>query len=188
MSLSLDTFLPYRLNRLAEATSDQIRPIYRDLYGLNRPEWRTLIVLHHLRSATATQICQHSNQHKTKVSRAVHALEQRRWLRREITPNDRRSEILSLTEAGRAPSKAWSSQAAPARPPSWTACTPRIAPRWIAGLRHWNARWGWSGRPDGSAVALDQPVAEGIDLGPVAHLFARHQEIRLADRQAIGEG
>lgn len=101
MSLSLDTFLPYRLNRLAEATSDQIRPIYRDLYGLNRPEWRTLIVLHHLRSATATQICQHSNQHKTKVSRAVHALEQRRWLRREITPNDRRSEILSLTEAGR---------------------------------------------------------------------------------------
>lgn len=86
MTLILDAFLPYRLNRLAEAASDEVRPIYRDRYGMNRPEWRTLIVLAHLGRATATEICIHSNQHKTKVSRAVRALEDRRWLKREAAP------------------------------------------------------------------------------------------------------
>lgn len=102
MTLILDAFLPYRLNRLAEAASDEVRPIYRDRYGMNRPEWRTLIVLAHLGRATATEICIHSNQHKTKVSRAVRALEDRRWLKREAAPGDRRSEVLALTPAGKA--------------------------------------------------------------------------------------
>ena len=39
--------------------------------------------------------------HKTKVSRAVRALEERRWLARRADPNDRRVEQLELTRAGR---------------------------------------------------------------------------------------
>ena len=38
--------------------------------------------------------------HKTKVSRAVQALEERRWLRRRASEEDRREEILTLTAQG----------------------------------------------------------------------------------------
>uniref|UniRef100_UPI0013B45002 MarR family winged helix-turn-helix transcriptional regulator n=1 Tax=Microvirga aerophila TaxID=670291 RepID=UPI0013B45002 len=39
--------------------------------------------------------------HKTKVSRAVRALEERRWLKRRESSEDRREEILTLTALGR---------------------------------------------------------------------------------------
>jgi DNA-binding MarR family transcriptional regulator len=100
MAFTLETFLPYRLVRLAEAVSAEIRPIYRETYNLNRPEWRVLVTLAEVGPTTATAIGAHSWQHKTKVSRAVHALEVRRWLVREADPKDRRSEILALTEDG----------------------------------------------------------------------------------------
>lgn len=96
----LQGFLPYRLNRLSEAASLEVRVIYRDLLGITRPEWRVLAALADLGHATATQIGAHSAQHKTKVSRAVFALEARRWLSRSADPNDRRSESLTLTETG----------------------------------------------------------------------------------------
>jgi DNA-binding MarR family transcriptional regulator len=51
---------------------------------------------------TATAIGAHSAMHKTKVSRAVTALEKRKWLSRETDPADRRAERLTLTKAGRA--------------------------------------------------------------------------------------
>lgn len=101
MSLILDEFLPYRLNRLSEAVSDHIRPVYKDAFGLNRPEWRVLVALAEIGPTTATQVGAHSAQHKTKVSRAVRALELRRWVTRRTDPQDRRSEVVSLTHAGR---------------------------------------------------------------------------------------
>jgi DNA-binding MarR family transcriptional regulator len=39
--------------------------------------------------------------HKTKVSRAVRALEERRWLKRRESETDRREEVLSLSASGR---------------------------------------------------------------------------------------
>jgi DNA-binding MarR family transcriptional regulator len=39
--------------------------------------------------------------HKTKVSQAVRALEERQWLKRRESYEDRRDEILSLTALGR---------------------------------------------------------------------------------------
>ncbi|MBF9032969.1 MarR family transcriptional regulator [Rhodobacterales bacterium HKCCE2091] len=100
MDPTLETFLPYRLNRLSEAVSLRVRPIYAKRFGLTRPEWRVLAALADLGQATATIVGAHSTQHKTKVSRAVFALEERRWLVRTQDPRDRRSDILSLTEAG----------------------------------------------------------------------------------------
>lgn len=100
MGLTLGEFLPYRLHNLTEAMSQEIRPIYHDRFGLNRPEWRVLVALADLGTATAKDIGAHSAQHKTKISRAVRALEQRRWLTRTPVPNDRRSEMLQLTASG----------------------------------------------------------------------------------------
>jgi len=49
---------------------------------------------------SAKEIGRHSAMHKTKVSRAVRALEERRWLKRRESAEDRREEILTLTAAG----------------------------------------------------------------------------------------
>ncbi|MEM9318394.1 MAG: MarR family winged helix-turn-helix transcriptional regulator [Pseudomonadota bacterium] len=100
MTAFLQNFLPYRLNRLSEAMSLQVRPIYKELLGLTRPEWRVLAAIADLGPCSATEVCDHSAQHKTKVSRAVYALSERRWVARAPDTRDRRSEVLTLTEAG----------------------------------------------------------------------------------------
>lgn len=99
--LILEDFLPYRLNKAAEAISQRFASLYRAQYGLTRPEWRTLATLGQFGVLTATAIGAHSSMHKTKVSRAVFALEQRYWLRRKRDEADRRIENLELTPAGR---------------------------------------------------------------------------------------
>jgi DNA-binding MarR family transcriptional regulator len=98
--LALESFLPYRLNRLADAVSREFSRIYRDRYGLTRPEWRLLATLGQYGTMTATAVGAHSAMHKTKVSRAVAALEKRRWLTRSADEGDRRVEHLALTKAG----------------------------------------------------------------------------------------
>lgn len=98
--LALETFLPYRLNRLAEDVSHSFSTIYRDRFGITRPEWRLLATLGQYGTMTATAVGQHSAMHKTKVSRAVAALEQRRWLTRTRDEADRRIEDLRLTVVG----------------------------------------------------------------------------------------
>jgi DNA-binding MarR family transcriptional regulator len=99
-SLSLEDFLPYRLNRLADAVSREFARIYRGRYGMTRPEWRLLATLGQFGRMTAKSVGEHSAMHKTKVSRAVRALEDRRWLTRTTASEDRRTEHLELTRAG----------------------------------------------------------------------------------------
>jgi DNA-binding MarR family transcriptional regulator len=98
--LALEAFLPYRLNRLAEDVSRNFSKIYNDRFGLTRPEWRLLATLGQYGTMTATAVGQHSAMHKTKVSRAVAALQQRHWLTRASDDADRRIEHLRLTNAG----------------------------------------------------------------------------------------
>ena len=100
MTLELETFLPYRLNRLADVVSRDFAKIYRDRHGLTRPEWRLLAALGQYGTMTATGVGRHSAMHKTKVSRAVSALERRLWLKRSPSADDRRVEHLTLTKSG----------------------------------------------------------------------------------------
>ncbi|WP_395446446.1 MarR family winged helix-turn-helix transcriptional regulator (plasmid) [Aminobacter sp. UC22_36] len=96
----LESFLPYRLNRAAELISLSFSKEYKQRFQMTRPEWRALAALGSVGRMTATDIGVHSNMHKTKVSRAVHALEERRWLRRQENETDRRVEHLELTAQG----------------------------------------------------------------------------------------
>jgi len=100
--LELERFLPYRLNRLAEAVSRDFARTYRERLGLTRPEWRLLATLGQFGTMTATEVGAHSAMHKTKVSRAVAALEKRGWLARATDTDDRRIERLTLTSRGAA--------------------------------------------------------------------------------------
>ncbi|MER9891825.1 MarR family transcriptional regulator [Mesorhizobium sp. M0119] len=98
--LELETFLPYRLYRLADAVSREFAGVYKDRHGLTRPEWRTLAGLGQHGTMTATALGEQSAMHKTKVSRAVAELERRRWVTRTADDKDRRVEHLTLTSAG----------------------------------------------------------------------------------------
>ena len=101
-SFDLSRFLPYMLDRAAEASSREFEARYRARYGMRRTEWRVLFHLGLYGPLTAVAICRRAGIHKTKVSRAVAALEAKRFLLREVDASDRRSEILSLSRRGRA--------------------------------------------------------------------------------------
>jgi DNA-binding MarR family transcriptional regulator len=99
-TLELESFLPYRLYRLADAVSREFSAIYKERHGLTRPEWRTLAGLGQRGTMTATELGEQSAMHKTKISRAVVELERCRWLARRPDDADRRVEHLILTKAG----------------------------------------------------------------------------------------
>lgn len=98
--LALERFLPYRLNRISAEVSLKFRAVYGPNHDLTVPEWRVLATLAEFGTMTAKAIGAHSSMHKTKVSRAVRALEERRWLSRRGSEQDRREESLSLTGPG----------------------------------------------------------------------------------------
>ncbi|WP_341862895.1 MarR family transcriptional regulator [Gymnodinialimonas sp. 57CJ19] len=95
-------FLPYLLNQAAEASSREFQAYYRSRYGMLRAEWRVLFHLGCYGELSAKQICEKASIHKTKVSRAVAALAEKRFLTRRPSDADRRIEVLSLTPAGNA--------------------------------------------------------------------------------------
>ncbi len=97
----LGRFLPYLLNQAAEATSRSFQEAYRGDFGMSRTQWRVMANLGKFGAMTAAEICRISHIEKTKVSRAVAALEAAGHLRREADPADRRAAHLSLPEAGR---------------------------------------------------------------------------------------
>ena len=96
----LEKFLPYLLNQAAESSSLAFQQVYKDRYGMLRTEWRVLFHLGLYGRMTASDIGARAKTHKTKVSRAVQRLVQRRFACREPDGNDRRVEHLSLTPMG----------------------------------------------------------------------------------------
>jgi DNA-binding MarR family transcriptional regulator len=99
-AFDLEEFLPYLLNQAAEATSHGFQSRYRDRHGFTRTQWRVLANLGKFGAMTARDICAISHIEKTKVSRAVAALEQAAILSRTPSETDRRAEVLSLTPRG----------------------------------------------------------------------------------------
>ncbi len=96
----LTEFTPYLLNAAAEAQSLRFSRVYRDRYGMLRTEWRVLFHLGRYGEMSAREISIRARIHKTKVSRAVHALEAKRFLERRPSDADRRVEILALRPPG----------------------------------------------------------------------------------------
>jgi len=100
--LKLESFLPYQLNNLAETVSRSFSKIYAGKYGIGIPEWRVIATLGEYRSMTARDISQSTAMHKTKVSRAVAALEKRGLILRGRNPADQREQTLKLSAQGSA--------------------------------------------------------------------------------------
>jgi DNA-binding MarR family transcriptional regulator len=99
--LELQDFLPHRLNVLSSLVSQALTRVY-SRYGIGIPEWRVLVSLGQFGVMTGKAIGTRTHMHKTKVSRAVAQLEQRKYLARRANRDDLREAFLSLTPAGRA--------------------------------------------------------------------------------------
>ncbi|GAB5435327.1 MarR family winged helix-turn-helix transcriptional regulator [Falsiruegeria mediterranea] len=96
----LRNFMPFLLNLAAEQSSLGFQRTYKNRYGMLRTEWRVLFHLGNYGEMTAKEIGARAVMHKTKISRAVAKLSQRRYLTRTRDERDRRSERLALTPAG----------------------------------------------------------------------------------------
>lgn len=100
IDFDIQNFMPYLLNQAAEISSIEFQAYYKQRYGMLRTEWRVLFHLGRYGEITAKEICERARLHKTKVSRAVSALEDKRFLTRKQLEGDRRHEGLSLTKGG----------------------------------------------------------------------------------------
>jgi DNA-binding MarR family transcriptional regulator len=100
--LKLEQFLPYQLMVVASLVSQALSRVYARRYRIGVPEWRVLVTLGQYGVMTGKAIGAHSHMHKTKVSRAVALLEQRKLLVRKSNRADMRESFLSLTTSGRA--------------------------------------------------------------------------------------
>jgi len=99
--LKLEEFLPHRLNVLSSLVSQALTRVY-GRHGIGIPEWRVLVTLGENGVMTGKAVGAQTHMHKTKVSRAVAQLEQRKFLTRRANRADLRESFLSLTPAGRA--------------------------------------------------------------------------------------
>ncbi len=99
-NFDLRDFLPYLLNQAADRSSRGFEHYYKSKYGMLRTEWRVVFHLGRYGKMTAKEICDRAQIHKTKTSRAVSALEVKRFLKRKQMADDRRHEALELTPAG----------------------------------------------------------------------------------------
>ncbi len=100
-ALRLEEFVPFRLNRLADAVSVDLSAVYRERFGLEIAEWRVLVTVGDLGECTAQHIAASTRMHKTRVSRAVAALSGRKLVARTSNDTDARELTLGLTAAGR---------------------------------------------------------------------------------------
>jgi DNA-binding MarR family transcriptional regulator len=101
-ALELEEFLPYRLSVLANLTAQALSRVYAGTAHISGPEWRILVTLGQFGVMTGKTVGQHSQMHKTKVSRAVAILEERKLVARKTNRSDLRESLLSLTPSGRA--------------------------------------------------------------------------------------
>jgi len=100
--LSLNSFLPYVLNNLAERISAGLSTLYMDEHGLSIPEWRVIANLAEHSILNARQIVDFTTMEKSKVSRAVNNLSTKGLVSQQRAEGDSRAKDLALTAAGRA--------------------------------------------------------------------------------------
>ncbi len=101
MNFDLDHFLPYRVSQLTNRMSRDMAARYEDRFNITRTQWRILAVL--LSGAqTAQFIADKTVMDKSVISRAVKALIERGFIRRQVSQNDGRLAPLRLTKKGKA--------------------------------------------------------------------------------------
>lgn len=97
----LADFLPYQLSVLANLVSRELAQIYQKEFDLSVAEWRVIAVLGPDKQLSAKDITDITIMDKVSVSRAVQRLIQSDRVQANADVDDRRRQILMLTDAGR---------------------------------------------------------------------------------------
>ena len=97
----LDQFAPYRIVALGHAVSRRLARAYAD-EDLTIPEWRVLAVISQADVLAARDVVRMTPMDKMMVSRASASLEEKGYVVRAPSGEDRRVMTLSLSPTGRA--------------------------------------------------------------------------------------
>lgn len=99
VQLNLNTFFPYQFSVLAQQVTEFVAQIYEE-FGLSKMEWRVLATIGYHCEISARDICTFTHLDKMQVSRAINKLIQSELLLQQISSQDRRKNMLSLTAKG----------------------------------------------------------------------------------------
>lgn len=97
--LALGTFI--KLARGLNAVQARVIPPLQKDYGLTESQFAVLEALHHLGPLSQGQLCSKILRSGSNVTTVVDNLERDKLVRRERDEDDRRVQIVSLTERGR---------------------------------------------------------------------------------------
>lgn len=120
--LALDAFI--KLSRCMSAVQGRLLPVLHRDYGLTESQIGVLEVLFHLGPLTQGELCRKILRSGSNVTTVVDNLERTGLVRRERGADDRRIQVVHLTDAGRA----LLDRALPAHVQRITALMNRLAP------------------------------------------------------------
>lgn len=96
----LTRFTPYRIVALGHAISRKLSQTYHD-ENITIPEWRVLAVISQADEMAARDVVAKTPMDKMAVSRASASLEEKGFVIRETSADDKRVTMLSLSVTGR---------------------------------------------------------------------------------------
>jgi DNA-binding MarR family transcriptional regulator len=94
--------IPYRILLLGKMIDRVTAQHVRDMARLSLAEWRVLTHVEMIGKCSAAQVASIAYSDRAEVSRALGSLEKRGFVQREANPRNRKSSLVSLTEAGKA--------------------------------------------------------------------------------------
>lgn len=99
-TFDLSGFLPYQLAYISERVSQRLAADYGRSHGLSVAEWRVLVNLQYLGTASVRDIQVYTNLEKSRVSRAVTRMETAGLVAKRSGAHDGRLVEIGLTSKG----------------------------------------------------------------------------------------
>lgn len=97
--LALNTLI--KLNRSVNSLQAYLTPLIQKQFGITESQFAVLEALHHLGPLSQGQLCQKILRSGSNVTTVVDNLERNALVRRDRDEDDRRVQIVTLTEQGR---------------------------------------------------------------------------------------
>jgi DNA-binding MarR family transcriptional regulator len=97
----LKDFVPFKLAVLTDAFSRRLARDYADRFGISVAEWRVLAMVSQEDKVRAQKVADETPLDKVAVSRAVASLEGKGLISKQVSAEDRRAALISLTQEGR---------------------------------------------------------------------------------------
>lgn len=98
--MSVQSLLLYKIATIHRKAGAQVVKLCEDSYAITRREFRIISLLGHKGRLQSSEIAAASDLERTRASRVLVALHQKKIIQRVHAPNDHRIVLYELTEAG----------------------------------------------------------------------------------------